>query len=101
METYDAATKQTVAVPIDLDPATDKVYLILFGTGLRGAAQGQVAVTVGGAAIAPAFAGAQGVDAGLDQINVLLPYSLKGAGNVSVVATAAGQTANTVNVTIQ
>lgn len=101
MEEYDAATKQTVAVPVDLDPASDKVYLLLFGTGLRGAGQGQVTAAIGGTAITPAYAGAQGVDVGLDQVNVLLPYSLKGAGNVNVVVTAAGETANTVNVTIQ
>ena len=101
MEEYDAATKQTVAVPIDLDPASDQVYLILFGTGLRGAGQGQIAVNVGSTTVTPTYSGAQGVDVGLDQINVLLPHSLKGAGNVSVAVTAAGQTANTVNVTIQ
>ena len=92
---------QIVPAPISLDPSTDKVYLELYGTGLRGAAQNQVSVTVGPLALTPAFAGAQPSFAGLDQVNVLLPYSLKGVGNVPVVVTAAGHAANMVNVTIE
>ncbi len=92
---------QIVPVPISLDPSTDKVYLELYGTGLRGAAQSQVSVTVGPLALTPVFAGAQPSFAGLDQVNVLLPYSLKGMGNVPVVVTAAGHAANMVNVTIE
>jgi uncharacterized protein (TIGR03437 family) len=92
---------QIAPVPISLDPSTDKVYLELYGTGLRGAAQSQVSVTVGPLTLTPAFAGAQPSFAGLDQVNVLLPYSLKGMGNVPVVVTAAGHAANRVNVTIE
>lgn len=35
-------------LPISLDPSTDQVYLILYGTGLRAAPQSQVSVTIGG-----------------------------------------------------
>jgi uncharacterized protein (TIGR03437 family) len=37
----------------------------------------------------------------LDQVNVMLPHSLAGAGTVNVTLTAAGQTANVVTVDIQ
>ena len=61
-----------------------------------------VSVSVGGVVVPVLFSGAQGVYAGEDQVNVgPLPASLGGRGNVSIVLTAEGQTANTVNVTIK
>jgi uncharacterized protein (TIGR03437 family) len=49
-----------------------------------------------------AFSGAQPINPGLDQINLgPLPSSLAGAGQVNIVVTVDGQTANTVTVTIQ
>lgn len=42
------------------------------------------------------FAGASPQFAGLDQVNVLLPVALKGAGDVNVVLTADGQVSNVV-----
>jgi uncharacterized protein (TIGR03437 family) len=44
------------------------------------------------------FAGAQGTLAGLDQVNVQLPRSLAGRGEVDVVLMADGKTANVVRV---
>lgn len=95
------SSNQVVPSPISLDPQGSQVYLLLFGTGLRHAAQSSVTVTIGSTTLTPAYSGAQGGFAGLDQINVLLPYSLKGSGDVEVVVTAAGQTSNTVRITIQ
>lgn len=46
-------------------------------------------------------AGPQGTFAGLDRINVVIPQSLAGSGNVAVALSAGGQAANTVNLTIQ
>jgi uncharacterized protein (TIGR03437 family) len=45
-----------------------------------------------------AFAGAQSGSAGLDQVNVLLPAELKGAGRVELVVTADGVASNAVTV---
>ena len=42
------------------------------------------------------FAGAQGEFAGLDQVNVQVPAAVKGAGEVDVVLTVVGKTANVV-----
>jgi uncharacterized protein (TIGR03437 family) len=87
--------------PINLGPATDRVYLILFGTGIRGAGAGQVTVGVQGVNAPVAYAGSQVEFAGLDQVNVLLPRELSGSGDASVVLSAAGTTANTVHILIQ
>jgi uncharacterized protein (TIGR03437 family) len=40
---------QFVAVPIDLGPATDQVFLVIYGTGIRGrSGEAGVSVSVGG-----------------------------------------------------
>jgi len=89
-------------IAIDLGPEGDQVFLILFGTGIRNASGlSGVQVVVGGANVAVSFAGPQGGNEGLDQINALLPRSLMGAGTVDVKVTIDGQTANTVNVQIR
>jgi uncharacterized protein (TIGR03437 family) len=93
-----------VAAPVDLGPASDQVYLILYGTGLRGhsAASNSVVVTAGGANLQVAYAGAQNASyPGLDQINVLLPRSLAGKGDVAIQVTVDGQAANPCHVTIK
>jgi uncharacterized protein (TIGR03437 family) len=92
-----AASGSIVPLPIDLSQG--QVYLILYGTGIRNATN--VTVTVGGLSVPSAFA-AQGFYAGEDQVNVgPLPASLAGKGSVSIVLTADGVAANTVNVTIK
>jgi len=94
-------------IPIDLGSSTDPAVLELFGTGIRGAGgAANVTVTVGNTQGTVQYAGAQGGGTagsyyGLDQVNVLLPRSLVGAGTVNVVLTADGQTANTVTVDIE
>ena len=83
-----AANGQYEAVPIDLGPEGDSVYLCVFGTGWR--ARGSVQdVTLqhsrndGTYLTVPAiYAGAQGEYAGVDQANFLLPRSLAGTGNL-------------------
>jgi uncharacterized protein (TIGR03437 family) len=47
------------------------------------------------------FAGPQGQYAGLDQINLRLPQSLRGRGDLDVVLTVDGKTANTVRINIK
>lgn len=94
------ASNNVIPKPIDLSPATDSVYLLLYGTGLRGA--GTTTATIGGVAVPVTFAGAQGQFAGEDQVNVgPLPQSLAGRGNVQIILTSDGIPANAVNVTIK
>jgi len=87
------------ARPVDL--STGQVFLVLYGTGIRGAAAGQVSVSIGGVATTVTYAGAQGTDVGLDQVNVLLPPSLAGRGDVPLVLTAAGKPSNTARITFK
>jgi uncharacterized protein (TIGR03437 family) len=90
-----------IPAPINLDPPSGSVYLILYGTGIRHANPGDVSVQIGNVTLQPAYAGAQGGYAGLDQVNVLLPYALKGSGDTAVTVSVAGQAANTVHVTFE
>ena len=91
-----------VAVPIDLGPATDQVFLILNGTGIRGRSSlSAVTATIGGTAVQVTYAGDQGTFVGLDQVNLGIPRSLIGRGEVDVVLVVDGKTANTVKVHIK
>lgn len=98
---YNASNQTFSAIPIDLGSETDLVYLNLFGTGIRNRSNlSAVTATVGGISVNVSYAGAQGQYEGLDQLNLLLPKSLRGRGDVNVVVTVDGQTANTVRVKI-
>jgi uncharacterized protein (TIGR03437 family) len=94
------ANQNVIPLPVSLSPATNQVFLIMYGTGIRHAAS--VTATVGGQKVPVAFAGAQGTFVGEDQVNIgPLPPSLAGSGKANIVITADGQAANTVNLTIQ
>jgi uncharacterized protein (TIGR03437 family) len=76
-------------------------YLILYGTGFRlRTSLGAVQVTVGGVPAEVQFAGAHPNYTGLDQLNLKLPPSLGGRGNVEVVVTVDGRQANKVTVNV-
>ncbi|MBS1789332.1 MAG: pre-peptidase C-terminal domain-containing protein [Acidobacteria bacterium] len=104
---YDSAQNKFVPIPIDLGAdlgiVTDQVYLVLFGTGLRGRSDlSAVKVKIGNLDTPVIYAGAQGDFVGLDQINVgPLPRSLAGRGEIDVVVTIDGKTANTVKINIK
>jgi uncharacterized protein (TIGR03437 family) len=95
----DTAQNRYVTIPIEFGEANERTFLILFGTGARGRSSlNNVKVKVADIELAPAYVGPQGSLAGLDQINVELPRSLAGRGDVDVVLTVDGKTANTVRV---
>jgi uncharacterized protein (TIGR03437 family) len=89
--------------PIDLGPATDQVILVLYGCGIRGhsTASTAVQVTIGSVVSNVLYAGAQPAYTALDQVNVTLPRSLAGRGNVDVVLTVDGLIANTVTINVR
>jgi len=90
---------EPIAGPIDLGPATDQVYLILFGTGIRGRSEiPGVSVSVRDQSATVTFAGAQGGADGLDQVNVLLPRSLAGLGRQVLTLSVDGYDANNVSI---
>ena len=94
---------QVVAMPIDLGPATDLVFIIGFGTGIRGHAAGSNGTaTLGGENLPSAYAGPQGGLVGLDQVNLgAIPRSLIGRGSVNLAYTLDGKAANVVTVSIK
>lgn len=99
---FDPVTNQYVALPIDLGPVPEPVYLVVFGTGFRFAsALSAVSATIGGENAPVSFAGAQGQLVGLDQANISIPRSLAGRGDVDVILRVDGQETNTVRVNIQ
>jgi uncharacterized protein (TIGR03437 family) len=100
---FDSATQTLVPAPVDFGATGDKLYLLLYGTGLRHAVNAQsVTATVNGVSVPVLFAGAQPTFAGLDQVNLgPLPASLKGAGSVNVQIVVDGQPSNTVTVTFK
>jgi uncharacterized protein (TIGR03437 family) len=89
-----------VAVPLNLK-ACQETVLELWATGLDAADASIVQATIGGLVATVLYAGPQGVYPGVDQVNVVIPQSLAGAGNVPVVVSIGGVTSNTVTVTIQ
>jgi uncharacterized protein (TIGR03437 family) len=99
---FDQAQNRFVATPIDLGSATDQLYLIAFGSGFRYRnSLSTVSSAIGGINAQVLFAGAQGDLAGLDQANIVIPRSLAGRGNVDVVLSVDGKTANTVSINIK
>jgi uncharacterized protein (TIGR03437 family) len=99
---YDAQTQTFVLMPIDLGNAAEEVYLILFGTGIRrhGAVE-DVTIELGETELPVAYAGAAPGLAGVDQVNVLLPASLRGRGEQTVVLRVNYEVSNGVNVRFQ
>ncbi len=98
---FDAAQSRYLAEPIKLGTETDQVFLIVFGTGLRGRRDlADVNAQLGGVDAPVTFAGAQGGLAGLDQVNVRVPRSLLGRGEVDLRLAVSGQEANLLKVVI-
>lgn len=117
-----------VPIPINLGSSTDVAVLELFGTGIRGVSSvvavcpkcgyDPVSLALGsspGNYLSVLYAGAQALGGpssfpGLDQINIVLPHSMAGAGVIALRLTVLagyingvgmGITANTVYVDIQ
>jgi uncharacterized protein (TIGR03437 family) len=87
-------------VPIALGVDTP-IYLSLYGTGIRGRSSlSKVKVTIGTVDIAPLYAGPQPMFPGLDQINIPLPLSLRGAGEVNVTVTVDRVKSNSVKINV-
>jgi uncharacterized protein (TIGR03437 family) len=97
----DPVTGSCFTRPYPLSRATGPVFLSLYGTGFRNRSDLlNVIVTVGGLRVAVSFAAAQGSAAGLDQLNVEIPPTLAGAGEVDVLVTVDGLSANTVRINL-
>lgn len=86
-------------------------YLVLAGTGLRHAPETDgngangvaesVLVSIGGTDAFVSYAGPQGYFAGLDQVNIRIPENLRGRGEVELLLTVSGRSANRVVIHVQ
>jgi uncharacterized protein (TIGR03437 family) len=76
----------------------DRLFLVLYGTGLRHAAS-PVSCSLNGAPAATLYAGAHGTYPGLDQVNLEIPAGLR--GTVAVRCSADGTMSNAVTVMLQ
>jgi len=100
---WDPAQSKFVAIPIDLSNAADSVYLVLYGTGIRGRSSlSAVSAKIDGVDAQVVYADKDLYFVGLDQINILIPQSLAGRNKeVNLVLTVDTKTANTVTVAIK
>src|SRR5262249_24198446 len=74
---FDPAVNKFVAIPIDLGPDGDHVFLSIFGTGWRFRSSETAAkVKVGGVEVPVLYVGLQPTLEGVDQINVELTRTL-------------------------
>jgi uncharacterized protein (TIGR03437 family) len=90
-----------VCTPAPIAMGADRIFIELYGTGARKRTSlDNVTCTIGGVSAPVAFVGAQGV-IGLDQINIEVPASVRGRGEVPLVLTIDGEVANTVTLNIQ
>ena len=100
MARYDTPSARWVTTPIDLGPVGERVFLVAYGTSIRGRGTASVTMTIGGTNAA-VVAGAQGTLAGLDQVNAEIPRSLIGRGEVDVIFSIGSKTANTVKLNVK
>jgi uncharacterized protein (TIGR03437 family) len=100
-------TVETVIGPITLDPAPGGTYLILYGTGIRHNSDeanfgvAAVKATVGNLTLPVNYAGTQSQYPGLDQVQIQLPATLKGAGRVNLILTVDSQQTNAIPLQFQ
>jgi uncharacterized protein (TIGR03437 family) len=84
---------------VDLGAASDKVVLQFFASGVRDGSE--VRVQIAGRDVPILYAGPAEHFAGLDQVNVTVPRSLAGSGDVDVVLSVDGRTASPLHLQIQ
>jgi uncharacterized protein (TIGR03437 family) len=103
---FDPAQNRFVARAIEPGAESDQLFLILFGTGIRGrSALSTVTARLGGANVEVLFADAVDGFAGLDQVNLRLPRSLlqalAGRGATELLLFVDNKLANAVQIEIK
>jgi hypothetical protein len=83
---FQCGTSSCVAAPMDIGGPTDTLVPVLYGTGMRNnSGLANVVAQIGGVPAQVNYAGANAVYSGFDQLNVVVPRSLAGAGNVPLI----------------
>jgi uncharacterized protein (TIGR03437 family) len=85
--------------PVPVGSGVTASYLVMLGTGFANAGTALTTATINGVAATVTFAGS--ISPGIDQINILIPSKLSGAGYVNVQVTAEGVAANPVQITLK
>ena len=102
-QSYEAVARfdgtRFVAVPINFGAATDQLFLVLYGSGIR--LKQSATARCGGADTEVLYAGESPGFAGLDQINVRLPRTLSGSGSKEMTLTIDGAGSNKLVVEFQ
>ena len=92
----DSGTGRYVPAPITFGPPSESLYFAIYGTGWRRHPNTTgVTVRIGSTPCPVSYIGPQGTFSGLDQLNVLVPRTLAGRGEVEMTVTIDGITANT------
>jgi uncharacterized protein (TIGR03437 family) len=98
---YDASANRYIGLPLNLDEPSEEVFLILFGTGIRGnGSLASVTCQIDGMNAEVLYAGAQGNFVGLDQVNIRLPRPLR-SGDLEIILTVDGKPANRVTLKVK
>jgi uncharacterized protein (TIGR03437 family) len=101
VELFECIASTCAALPVTLSTSTS-VYVTFYGTGIRNyGSLANVAMTINGISVPVLYAGPSPNFAGIDQVNVSLPLTLRGSGTSNVLLTADGQQSNVVTITIQ
>lgn len=94
---FNVGVSNADGTPVAIAPGT---FVSLFATGVTYRSSNATA-TLGGEAVTVLFAGPQGQFAGLDQINIQIPTTFAGRGELDLVVTIDGKTSNTVKLRVQ
>jgi uncharacterized protein (TIGR03437 family) len=99
---FDVAQNRYVASLIDVGPENEQLFLALYGTGWRfGNGASNVKAEIDGVAAEVTYAGKQPEYVGVDQINLRVPRTIAGRGEVSLKLTLHGKRLNPVTVTFK
>jgi len=102
MVVFDLARRRFIPTPIDVSRDDEQVFLICYGTGWRGRSpKAPIKVMIGDTQVDALYVGPQGEMAGLDQLNVRLPRSLAGRGEVDLTLTVSDWQSNPVKIRIK
>ena len=93
-----SAARSCLPAPLNAGGGSGTLYIELYGTGIRGAQN--VQCFVAGQSVAVSYFGPSGYP-GEDQVNIAIPGSLAGAGDVRVYVVADGTASNVVGLKIQ
>ncbi|NOT60389.1 MAG: hypothetical protein HOP19_09215, partial [Acidobacteria bacterium] len=102
---FDATLNRWVTKPIVFGPESEQAVLVLYGTGLRKRSDVITARVnlqqANGVQLPMLYAGPQGSFVGLDQLNVLLPRTLAGKGEMHIRTIVEARVANLVKLNFQ